>query len=71
MRRILSEKNLVIVLFFLVLVTFSLAQEDTRKIEKMYLDTTIDATSQNQPAAAEQKIISVTEVKITPDTRLR
>ncbi|MBL7742223.1 MAG: hypothetical protein JNN00_02005 [Chitinophagaceae bacterium] len=71
MRRILSEKNLVIVLFFLVFVTFSLAQEDTRKIEKMYLDTTIDATSQNQPAAAEQKIISVTEVKITPDTRLR
>lgn len=36
MRSILSEKNLVVVLFIMVLVTFSLAQEDSKKMEKMY-----------------------------------
>lgn len=36
MKRILSEKNVVIVLFVLVLITFSLAQEDSKKMERMY-----------------------------------
>ena len=36
MKSILSEINIVVVLFVMVLVTFSLAQEDSRKIEKMY-----------------------------------
>lgn len=36
MRSILSEKNIVAVLFVMVLITFSLAQEDSRKMEKMY-----------------------------------
>ncbi len=36
MKSILSEKNLVVVLFIMVLVTFSLAQEDSKKMEKMY-----------------------------------
>lgn len=34
MKSILSERNIVIVLFIAVLVTFSFAQEDTRKLEK-------------------------------------
>ena len=34
---ILSEKNLVVVLFAMVLITFSLAQEDTKNLEKLYL----------------------------------
>jgi len=36
MKTILSERNIVVVLFVMVLVTFSLAQEDSKKIEKMY-----------------------------------
>lgn len=36
MRKILSEKNIVVLLFVLVLVSFALAQEDSRKIEKLY-----------------------------------
>lgn len=36
MRTFLSERNLVIVLFVMVLITFSLAQEDSKKMEKMY-----------------------------------
>ena len=40
MKRILSEKNLVVVLFVMVLITFSLAQEDSKKMEKMYSGAT-------------------------------
>ena len=36
MRSILSEKNIVVILFIMVLITFSFAQEDSRKMEKMY-----------------------------------
>lgn len=36
MKAILSERNLVVILFIMVLVTFSLAQEDSKKMEKMY-----------------------------------
>ena len=36
MKAILSERNVVIVLFVMVLITFSLAQEDSKKMEKMY-----------------------------------
>ena len=36
MKSILSEKNLVVILFIMVLVTFSLAQEDSKKMTKMY-----------------------------------
>ena len=35
MRKILSEKNIVILLFVMVLVTFALAQEDSKKMERM------------------------------------
>jgi hypothetical protein len=37
MKRILSEKNIVVLLFVLVLITFSLAQEDSKKIQKLYI----------------------------------
>ena len=36
MKAILSERNIVVVLFIMVLISFSLAQEETRKIERMY-----------------------------------
>ncbi len=39
MKSILSEKSIVAVLFVLVLITFSLAQEDSKKIEQFYLGT--------------------------------
>ncbi|HEX7906282.1 MAG TPA: hypothetical protein VF487_20550 [Chitinophagaceae bacterium] len=39
MKSILSERNIVVVLFVMVLITFSLAQEDSKKIEKLYLGT--------------------------------
>jgi hypothetical protein len=36
MRKILHERNLVVVLFVMVIVTFSLAQRDSKKLEKIY-----------------------------------
>ncbi|HMU47206.1 MAG TPA: hypothetical protein PKC72_12620 [Chitinophagaceae bacterium] len=35
MRSFFSEKNLVVILFIMVLITFSLAQEDSRKLGKI------------------------------------
>ena len=35
MKAILSERNIVVVLFVMVLITFSLAQEDSKKMERM------------------------------------
>lgn len=55
MRRILSEKNIVVILFVLVLITFSLAQEDSKKIEKLYTGAgTITATGLTTPSPVSQ-----------------
>ncbi|MES1223858.1 MAG: hypothetical protein ABUT20_50650 [Bacteroidota bacterium] len=39
MKAILSERNLVLVLFVMVFVVFSLAHEDSKKMEKGHLGT--------------------------------
>lgn len=50
MKAILSERNLVVLLFVMVLVTFSLAHEDTKKMESLY------NRAPNTPAAATSEI---------------
>jgi hypothetical protein len=45
MKRILSENNIVVILFVMVLITFSLAQEDSKKMEKMYSGATTATVS--------------------------
>ena len=45
MRAFLSEKNLVVILFVMVLITFSLAQEDSKKMEQFYLGANSAAVS--------------------------
>lgn len=59
MRGILSERNLVIVLFVMVLITFSFAQKDTRKMEELYLGT-------NSSASAAFIKMSAAKVKSAP-----
>jgi hypothetical protein len=39
MKSIFSERTLVVILFIAVVVIFSLAQEDTRKLEMKYNDS--------------------------------
>lgn len=69
MQKILSEKKLVVVLFVMVLVIFSLAQEDTKKIERMYFRTGKGATSQNQDIFPEIKLTEKSTV--APALQLR
>lgn len=38
MRKILSERNFVVILFVVAFVVFYFAQEDAKKVEKMYLN---------------------------------
>lgn len=45
MRSLLSERNIVVVLFVLVLITFSLAQEDSKKMEQLYSGSRAAAVS--------------------------
>jgi hypothetical protein len=72
-QRILSEKSLVVVLFVMVLVIFSFAQADTKKFEKMFLDsnlppvtTSFDQT-ENPGAGAKTEEIK----KVIPHLQLR
>lgn len=53
MRKILSEKNLVVVLFVLVLVFFAIAQEDAKKIEKMYQNAGSSTSSLDETLQAQ------------------
>lgn len=46
MKLILSEKNIVVVLFVMVLITFSLAQEDSKKMEQGYAALTTSSANQ-------------------------
>lgn len=59
MRSILSERNIVIALFVLVFITFSLAHEDSKVLEQKYLETTTTATTEAKPAP-------VVSTEITP-----
>jgi hypothetical protein len=45
MKRVLSERNLAVVLFILVLITFALAQEDTKKMERIQTGTATQAAA--------------------------
>jgi len=45
MRTFLSERNIVVVLFIMVIVVFSFAQKDTRRMEEMYINNTAPVSS--------------------------
>jgi hypothetical protein len=51
MRRILSERNIVVVLFVMVLITFSLAHEDCKEMEKIYIGFSESASAPIAPLA--------------------
>jgi hypothetical protein len=56
MRTFLSERNIVIALFIIVLVTFSLAQEDSRKFDKIKV-------AETSVSGAASKFVQQTELK--------
>jgi ABC-type phosphate/phosphonate transport system permease subunit len=67
MKRILSEKNLVVVLFVLVLITFAFAQEDTRKMERAYAGVNSSVTSYFVPSPNNKISQIVSESLAAPD----
>jgi hypothetical protein len=54
MKGLLTERNIVVVLFILVLITFSLAQSETKKMEQLYNggQTAIKFLQTHQPEQA-------------------
>ncbi len=50
MKKILSEKNFVVFLFIVAFVVFTLAQEDAKKVEKMYLNAAASGPSLIKPS---------------------
>jgi hypothetical protein len=45
MKKTFTERNLVIILFVMVLITFSFAQQDSKKLEKLYMGFKVNTTS--------------------------
>jgi hypothetical protein len=50
MRKIFSERNIVVFLFLVAMTVFSLAQEDAKRVEKMYIGTGAEASTSIIPA---------------------
>ena len=60
MKHLVSEKHLVVVLFVLVIVTFSFADRDSRKLDQLYSTTT-----QNTRPYDKVKSSYIAQVKLT------
>ena len=61
MRRFITERNLVVVLFVMVIITFSFAERDIKKIEHLYFGTNAPATtSLNTLAELKAKTVAQT-----------
>jgi len=69
MRKILSERNIVVILFIVALVVFSFAQEDAKKVEKNFLNADagdLIATPKQTAGnitSGDKSVILTTEVK--------
>jgi hypothetical protein len=74
-RSLLSERDLVIVLFVMVVVVFSFAQADTNKIERMYFnDGSSLSSSPNRIDRIESNrafLEPTTKLKADPPVQLR
>ena len=71
-RSILSERNLVIILFVMVVVIFSFAQADTNKIEKMYFNAGVPVSVSPGPSQTTKDYTQTEETSsIRPVSQLR
>ena len=52
MKRALVEKNLVVVLFILVLIVFSFAERDSKKLDHLYSNPTVGKMKLQQTVTA-------------------
>lgn len=63
MRMILSERNIVVVLFVMVFITFALAHEDSKKMERVYIgvNTSMASSLAELPETTTETISSLSE----------
>jgi hypothetical protein len=68
MRRILSERNLVVILFVVALVVFVFAHRDTKQMEMLYLEegSAISTLSTPHQPLTKMEAGSLPELSITP-----
>ncbi|HRG81890.1 MAG TPA: hypothetical protein PLO99_05195 [Chitinophagaceae bacterium] len=67
MKPILSERNIVVVLFVLVLITFSLAQEDSKKkLTRIYSGVATEQNTRFLGQSTTTTNISVQPTAVTP-----
>lgn len=65
MRRFLSERNLVVVLFISALVVFFFAQQDASKIEKQFMNPGTTVLPAPPPQSASNEAILKTDLPAT------
>jgi hypothetical protein len=63
MKRLLTEKTLAAILFVLVLITFSLAQNETKKIQQLY-GMPASSIEQSTGPAGEAKLVTAPNASI-------
>ena len=70
MRAILSERNLVVVLFIMVMVTFALAHEDSKKMEQIYVGNKSSAGSSLVSTPSKEikkaKVVDKMNIQVNP-----
>jgi hypothetical protein len=58
MKRILSERNLVVILFITALTVFSLAREDAKKAEQLFHNNSIGSSLLSSPKQTSSTTVS-------------
>lgn len=66
MRKYISDRNLVIVLFILVLITFSFAHEDSKQLQEFSIQQSLSAD--NNTPATPKKIVQNSPVVLIKNT---
>jgi len=65
MKRILSERNLVVILFITALTVFSLAREDAKKAEKLFNNSSIGSSLLTTPKQTSSTNVNRDQPEIT------
>jgi hypothetical protein len=68
MRRIFSERNLIVILFVMALAFFVIAQQDARKVEKIYMSQGDNVTSASTIVPDSQP--APDSLQISPDKKI-
>jgi hypothetical protein len=65
LKKTFSERNLVIILFVLVLITFSFAQRESSKLDKIYIGFKIKTASPFVSAEKQKPLKSIPAQKVS------